>query len=291
MKHVLNKILLLPVICVAFLSTALAQTDLTVRLEQNDPSIAYTGDWYSNGSSAHSGGTAALTNARGATATLSFTGTGVKWIGVLDPWSGFASVFVDGVMYIVDTYGTDTLYQKPLFSVLGLPLGPHTLSIEVTHTRGGNAKGAWVWIDAFEVFNGSGIAGGVKALSGRSEQNNAASLYTGTWFLHEHAMHSDGSAALSIDPGSSVAFSFNGTGIGWIGYCDEWSGIAKVILDGTSEILVDTFASPAMAQATAFTVGNLPLGNHTLTIEVTGTHNPYSNGSWIWVDAFDVTGP
>jgi hypothetical protein len=273
------------------MSTALAQTNSTVRLEQDDPSITYTGNWYSNASSANSGGTAALTNARGATATLSFTGTGVTWIGVLDPWSGFATLFLDGTMYYVDTYGSTTLYQRPLFSVQGLTPGPHTLSIQVAHARDGNGVGSWVWIDAFDIYDGTGITGGVYAVPGRSEQNSPAALYTGSWFSNEYAMHSGGSAALSVDPGSSVTMSFNGTGINWIAYCDEWSGIAKVILDGTVETLVDTFASPGKAQVTVFTVDNLPSGNHTLTIAVTGTHNPISKGSWIWVDAFDVTGP
>jgi len=291
MKHVLSKKLLPPLIFLACFSMAQAQTTPNARLEQDDASITYTGDWYSNNTLAHSGGTAALTNSRGATATLSFTGTGVTWIGVADPWSGFANAYVDGTMYVVDTYGDNTLYQKPLFSVQGLPAGPHTLSIEVTHTRDGNALGAWVFIDAFEVANGTGIPGGVTALPGRIEQNNPASLYTGSWFTNEYAMHSGGSAALSVDPGSSITFSFTGTGISWIAYRDEWSGIAKVILDGTAETLIDTFSSPAEARTAAFTIGNLLAGIHTLTIEVTGKRNPASGGSWIWVDAFDVSGP
>jgi len=291
MKHVLGKILLFLVLFGSCLSIALAQTDSIARLEEDDASIIYTGDWYSNGTLAHSGGSAALTNARGATATLSFTGTGITWIGVLDPWSGFANAFVDSTMYVVDTYGSNTLYQTKLFSVQGLTDGPHTLSIEVTHTRDGNGMGSWVFIDAFEVSNGSGIPGGVVALPGRSEQNSPASIYAGSWFLNKYAMHSGGSAALSVDPGSSVSISFDGTGISWIAYRDEWSGIARVILDGTEETLIDTFASPAEAKAAAFTVGNLQSGIHTLTIEVTGTRNPDSGGSWIWIDAFDVAGP
>jgi hypothetical protein len=194
-------------------------------------------------------------------------------------------------MYVVDTYGSSTLYQRPLFSVQGLSLGPHTLSIEVTHTRDGNALGAWVFIDAFEVSDGAGSPGGITASPGRIEQKSPAAIYTGSWFTNKYAMHSEGSAALSVDPGSSVTFSFSGTGISWIAYRDEWSGIARVILDGTAETLIDTFASPAEARTAAFTVGPLPSGIHTLTIEVTGTHNPNSGGSWIWVDAFDVTGP
>src|SRR5204862_4812709 len=32
-------------------------------------------------------------------------GTGISWIGVADPWSGFARVYLDGVLKTVDSYG------------------------------------------------------------------------------------------------------------------------------------------------------------------------------------------
>jgi hypothetical protein len=38
-----------------------------------------------------------------------------------------------------------------------------------------------------------------------------------------------------------------------------------------------------------YSIGQLPMGTHSLTIEATGTRNQSSQGSWVWVDAFDVT--
>lgn len=72
------------------------------RVEQDDKSISYSGNWFSNDSSANTGGKAVLTSTRGARATLSFTGTGSTWIGVTDAGAGLANVYLDGTMKIVD---------------------------------------------------------------------------------------------------------------------------------------------------------------------------------------------
>jgi len=274
-------------VCASF---SQAQTGIITRIEEADKSIAYSGTWYTNASSLHGGGSAVLTNAIGATAVVTFTGTGITWMGVSDPWAGMATVYLDGTRNTVDTYGSSSLYQQTLFTVRGLTNGPHTLSIEVTHMRDANGQGSWVWIDAFDVENGSAVTGGVTATTGRTEQFNPALTYTGVWFPNTSTVQSGGSAVLAIDPGSRATINFNGAGITWIAYRDQWSGIARVYVDGALKETVDTYLSPAQAQAVAYVINDLVSGTHTLTIEVTGTRNPGSGGSWIWVDAFDVVG-
>jgi len=93
-------------------SPLLAQTVTTTQIVQTDPSIVYTGVWYNDYETPNIGGSATLTNDKGATATLSFTGTGITWIGVLDQYSGIAQVYLDGTPNIVDTYGPNTLYSS-----------------------------------------------------------------------------------------------------------------------------------------------------------------------------------
>jgi len=96
-------------------------------------------------------------------------------------------------------------------------------------------------------------------------------------------------AVLAMDPNSSAAVTFNGTGITRIGYQDQWSGIANVYLDGTLQSApVDTYAASQEAQSSVYSISDLSPGAHTLMIVVTGTHDAASAGSWIWVDAFDV---
>jgi hypothetical protein len=287
MNTVLRQYLLLPGAFGLYTSLCFSQTS-TVRIEENDPSITYSGTWYTNGESPNSGGSAFLTNAKGARAVLTFTGTGITWIGVTDPYSGLAQVYLDGTLNTIDTYSPSTKYQQPLFSAHGLAAGPHTLSIQVLHVRDGSTSGSWVWIDAFDIENGSAVTGGLSASAGRIEQNDPSVNYTGTWFLNTNPAQSGGTAVLATDAGSRSTITFTGTGIRWIAYRDAWSGIANVYLDGALKGTVDAYVPVDQAQSTGFDIGGLNLDKHSLTIEVTGTHNPQSAGSWVWVDAFDI---
>lgn len=260
----------------------------STRIEQGDRSIVYSGNWYSNDSADHSGGTATLTNAPGARATITFNGTGISWIGVVDGWSGFATVYLDGEMKVVDTYSQTAMYQHVTYEAHGLAPGPHTLAIEVTHERGPGTDGSWVWIDAFDI-EGEPLPGGPPMPSGRVEENNPALVFTGHWFSRLNPAYSGGGSALSMDAGSRLSITFNGTGIAWIAYRDEWSGMARVYLDGDLKTTIDNYLSPSQTGVVPYSISGLASGTHTLTIEATGTRNSSSQGSWVWVDAFDVT--
>jgi hypothetical protein len=285
----LRSVFLLPVALAMSASLSMAQTGTLTRIEQDNPSVTYSGNWYTNGSAGNSGGGAALTNSAGSRASVNFTGTAISWLGVMDPWNGLATVTIDGQPARVDSFGAMTTYQAVLFSVGGLSIGPHTLTIEVTHERGPNGRGSWVWIDAFDVSDGAGVTGTPTAV-GRLEEGDPSLIYTGIWYSHVSGMHSGGSAALAVGVGSAVTLNFNGTGVAWVTYRDQWSGIARVFLDGELKAEIDTYLSPSLPHTAPYQVQGLPPGNHTLTIEVTGTHNESAAGAWVWVDAFDVAG-
>jgi hypothetical protein len=283
-----NFFLLLIVLAVS-VSFSLAQTGPMTRIQEDDPSVTYSGNWYPNASSSNSGGTAALTNIRGARAVVSFTGTGISWIGVGDPFNGVATVTLDGQQRSVDAWAETTQYQVVNFTISGLVAGPHKLSIEVNDQRGPSGQGAWVWLDAFDIQDGAGLPGGIPAATaGRIENDNPAVTYSGIWDPNVSPMHSGGSAVLAVNAGAAVSLNFNGTSVAWIAYRDEWSGLASVILDGQPAATIDTYLSPSQAQTAAYSVDGLPPGNHSLTIKVTGTHNQLSGGAWVWLDAFDV---
>jgi hypothetical protein len=122
----------------------------------------------------------------------------------------------------------------------------------------------------------------------RVEQDGAGVTYTGTWFPNSGTFNSGGSATMSVDAGSTATIAFNGTGVTWIGYQDQWSGIAQVSVDGTLTATIDTYASAEKAQSPIYTATGLPSGPHTLTITVTGQKSASSSNAWVWVDAFDV---
>ena len=307
MRFSLRNVFLLPVVIAVGASFCLAQTGSITRIEENDASITYIGDWNRHVHTSHSGGAAMLTNQMGARAVVSFVGTGISWIGVSDSFNGPATVTIDGQAAQVKSYAPETHFQAALFTVTGLSNGPHKLSIEIkyephsaestepypttpTIVNNHDAERAWIYVDAFDVYDGMGVAGGLPAATGRIENDNPAVTYTGFWNLNASPIHSGGTAVQAVDPYSSASLNFNGTGVEWVAYRDEWSGIAKVMVDGEVKEMTDTFASPAQAHAVVYRIDGLAPGTHSLTIWVTTTKDDASAGTWIWFDAFNVIG-
>jgi len=262
------------------------------RQEQaNNSALQFSGAWYPNNGASNSGGSAVLAMDAGAQATFRFTGTGVQWIGLQDPWSGRAEVYLDGQRQgTIDTYSPGTQAQAVLYSLSGLPDAAHTLKIVVTGTRNASSGGSWVWVDAFDVTTATAAAPAAPSAPARIEQTAPAVAWSGGgWFTNTTAHGSGGSAGLAMAAGARATLTFTGTAVKWIGYRDQWSGIARVYVDGVLASTVDTYAAPSQAQTVLYTATGLAQGVHTLAVEVLGTRNAASGGAWVWVDAFDVT--
>jgi hypothetical protein len=286
------------------------------RVEETASSVVFAGSWSSNAGAFNSGGSSKLSMTANSSATISFNGTGVTWIGYQDEWSGIAQVLVDGALKSeIDTYVMPGKAQSQLYSVSGLAQGPHTVAIVATGRKNASSQGSWIWVDAFDVISGStsGSTTGSSTSSTpppstlppsgstttptsptsqnyRAEESSAAVAWSGSWSLNNGAFNSGSSSQLSMTHGSSATFTFTGTSVTWIGYQDEWSGIANVYIDGVLKGAVDTYASPGKAQSAAYTASGLAWGTHTITIEATGTKSASSRGTWVWVDAFDYVG-
>jgi hypothetical protein len=121
------------------------------RYEEYDPSIAYTGTWTTdNDARVWSEGVVATNNVKGSTATFSFTGTSVSWIGCeKGSAGGVADVYIDGSFMqevkLNQSYPIEG-YQMTVFRQDGLSNGPHKLMIQVMNT-----DGSYVVVDAFDV--------------------------------------------------------------------------------------------------------------------------------------------
>src|SRR5213082_916737 len=261
------------------------------RLQETDPAVTFAGSGWLQGVTGdeYSGGTVAGSLTAGDQATLTFTGTGVRWLGELGPDNGgIARVFLDGAfMQEVDTYapspdpGHHSTFQAEHFKATGLADTSHTLTIEVTGRQDPAAAKATVVVDAFDVIT-SGT---------RREETDPAVSYTAGWLQgnRDHP-YSEGTAAVSTIPGDRATFTFTGTSVSWIGYRGPQAGIARVILDGSVVTdSLDLYIPSEGPQEAVFTLPGLAAGSHTLTIEVTGSKNPASAGTAIVVDAFDVT--
>ncbi len=264
------------------------------RIQQDDPAVQFGGNWYLNRKCGNSAQSALMTPDAGATVSLAFEGTGVSWIGTRDEYSGIANVYIDGALQAtVDTYSNVARYQSVLFTKSDLPAGTHTIRVEVTGNRNMASGSAWVWVDAFDVWSGPGAppesAGAATVPTRGIEEDSSVVSYLGSWYPNHKCGNSGGGAVTAMETGAAATVRFTGTGISWLGLRDEWAGIANVYVDGELKQTVDEYAAPAAFQQVLFRVAGLPAGEHTLRIEVTGTHNPASQGSWVWVDAFDVT--
>jgi hypothetical protein len=180
--------------------------------------------------------------------------------------------------------------------------------IEVTGTRNKASGGSWVWVDGFSVTASptdddepSRRDGRPRLIEqtpdGRRGRDDSGTdprearvdmSWSGAWSTNRLKVHEGAEARLAMDPAAKASFSFVGSGVRWIGYQDEWSGIADVFVDGKLRATVDTYASPAKARSVLFAADDLDDRPHTLTIQPTGRRRKVSGGSWIWIDEVKV---
>jgi len=122
----------------------------------------------------------------------------------------------------------------------------------------------------------------------RFEDTDPAVTTTSGWDRSTMRPWSGGTAAVASTAGEQATFTFTGTDLRWIGFRGPQAGIARVSLDGVFIQQIDFYATAEEVQAGVFQTTGLASGNHTLMIEVTGTKNPDSTGTFVVVDAFDV---
>src|SRR5207253_9962011 len=173
----------------------------------------YTGGWFqSHSERPWSGGTAALSNAALSRATLTFSGTGVSWVGLRGPQAGVAKVYLDGAYQVdVDCYAATETVQAVLFTRSGLAAGAHTLAIEATGTRNTAATDAFIAVDAFDVARGR-----VRRVQ---DSGRRTSAYTGDWGRGStERPRSCGTAARSAAVRSLGTRAFMGAELSGLGY-------------------------------------------------------------------------
>lgn len=102
------------------------------RIGDASTAIAYKGSWSSARYAAYSGGHVRYATRSGSTASLTFTGNAVAWVGPVGPTRGSARVYIDGkAITTVDLRRSGFQARKILFAK-ALPSGRHTLRIVVT---------------------------------------------------------------------------------------------------------------------------------------------------------------
>ncbi len=123
------------------------------RIEQNASGVTRSGTWYNIVSSSASGGSYMRSNTTGNFATFTFTGTGVRWIGIASTTGGIANVTLDGTAAgTVDQYAPSATFGRVMFQRTGLSSGRHTLKITVSGRKNASATAAHTFVDAFDFY-------------------------------------------------------------------------------------------------------------------------------------------
>lgn len=115
-------------------------------------------------------------------------------------------------------------------------------------------------------------------------------VYGGSWRLSSTNYYSGKTAKFTYQQGSMVTVRFNGTGLTLISLTSNFSGKARVTLDGGSAVVVDLYSSLTKYQKAVYSTGVLANGYHTVQIECSGLKNPLSRGTYVYIDAFKVVG-
>ena len=268
------------------------------RVEESDRQVTLAGAWSAADTSlGWSGGSAMQSNAAGATATITFTGDSIRWIGSRGRKMGIASVRVDGgPARDVNLFGrpTDEAHTTAV-TLSDLGPGQHTLTITVTGRKDPQADpGGFVVVDAFDIQPGNTIS--------HWQDTDPTFTYTAGWTKSDIALPFSGTGVSNVPElpvsahetargGESLTVPFRGTGIAWIGYRGPDAGIATVQIDGGALASVDLYAPTALYQPVVFSAAGLADADHTLKIVATGSRNAASSGARVVVDAFDVATP
>ncbi len=105
--------------------------------QQSSSAAAFRGTWTTRSSSGYSGGSTRFATAAGATASYTFTGSGVGWVTATGPTRGSAKVYLDGVYTTtVRLYSSTTGLRRIAYAVNWTGQGTHTLKIVVIGTAG-----------------------------------------------------------------------------------------------------------------------------------------------------------
>nr|WP_245695065.1 RICIN domain-containing protein [Streptomyces antibioticus] len=115
----------------------------------------------------------------------------------------------------------------------------------------------------------------------------AGVTYSGTWSNWNDTKDLNGSEKYTNTAGNYAEFSFNGTGVRYLGMTQPNMGKVDVYLDGTlAQAGIDAYASTVTKQVPLFEKTDLPAGPHTIKVVCTGTKNASSSNTVCALDAF-----
>jgi hypothetical protein len=193
----------------------------------------------------------------GASATFSFTGSGVSWLAQRSDQTGPVEVYVDGVDEGTVTPVTAAApfpTQQVDYSITGLVPGSHTLQIV-------NNAANLLTIDAFVVEADRQV----------TNDTGLKVTYTGSgWAYSSSRGYGDyaDDVHYTSTSGSAVSFAFTGTSVSWLAQRNSSSGPVEIYLDGVDEgaLTPQTSGSPYPVRQVNYQITGLAAGYHRVKI-------------------------
>lgn len=120
---------------------------------------------------------------------------------------------------------------------------------------------------------------------GYIDDRDASIKYTGEWGVYDAGSDYAGTETFSTKVGDTCEFTFNGTGVRYIGAKQKNTGKVKVYIDNKFKEEIDTYSNLGndLKQAVIYEINGLEDGEHTIKLETSG-----GNANCIVVDAFEV---
>jgi hypothetical protein len=217
----------------------------------------------------------------GASVEISFSGTGITWVGQQGPNFGIAYVSVDGqAVQQIDNYNPKNVFPDNVYTVTNLTSGSHTLWVEVTPFKSSNSTEVYQGVEQFNVIGGGPITAAAIAPSW-----NGSVTRSGNWTCgEENPTDLSGGHCWSFTNGDSMSWTFSGSMVQVFGRPDEENGPFAVYMDGKYlETINGTFGTvddDTLNGALMVVVAGLGGGQHTITLVNT------ENGKAVQIDEF-----
>jgi hypothetical protein len=235
----------------------------SVRINDTDPSISYSGFSYSasRGLGDYQDDVHYAT-ANGSTATLTFSGTGIQVFGEQYTDQGNIGVSIDGgAQQTVNTVPTDGQRHSnvAVFTAAGLTYGTHTVTVT-------KLSGTYSTLDGFEILNPTRINDTDSSIS-YSGFSYSASRGFGDYQDDVHYATANGSTS---------TYHFTGSGILVFGeqYTDQ--GNIVVSIDGGAQQTVNTVPADSQRHSNVAVYSNTALNPGTHTIVITKLSGQYT---------------
>jgi alpha-L-fucosidase len=251
----------------------------SAKVEDRNAALVYSSGWANTSSSNYSSGTGRYAINANSQVQYAFSGTGIKWYGVVGNDHGKADVYIDNVFDAsVDLYNQHWAANTVVYAKRGLSNGSHTVKIIVRNDKNPASSNNFVEIDALEALTQT---------TTKIDDRSPNITYSGAWSQISSSLYYQATSTFSTTAGAFAQYTFSGSSITWLGPKGNDHGKADVYIDNIFQTAIDTYATARADQVNLYTKSNLSSGTHTIKIVLRSDNNPASSNRYVEVDAFE----